>query len=138
MPSVSINATSLKTFSAALRREQPALRTRMLRQLRVAGKLVADEAKDHGPKQAKFSVSTAAGGVTVTVKGPPIVGLLENGSSGSSNASSWRHPTYGHDPWVTQPTHPYLAPALEAKREEALVLILEAVDETVIAAASGL
>jgi hypothetical protein len=98
--------------------------------LRAAGQVVADDAKQRcTTTQAKFRVSTTVKGVSVVVTGPSIVGLLENGTG--NEAPSWRHPVFGNtNVWVTQKTHPYLAPALEANRDKVVGLLIEALDET--------
>lgn len=43
-----------------------------------------------------------------------LPGLLERGQGG--RGGSFRHPVFGRDVYVTQPTHPFLAPALDGQR----------------------
>jgi hypothetical protein len=43
----------------------------------------------------------------------PIAALYERGNKGSKRtATTFRHPTFGHQPYVNQPKHPYLKPAM--------------------------
>lgn len=65
-------------------------------------------------------------------KRPPLAGLFELGSKGTPGAI--RHPTYGHQPWVSQPTRPYLAPAADrnaARAREELAKVIDDLAKTI-------
>lgn len=83
-----------------------------------------------------LTVSVVAGG-----KNAPLAGLFELGNKGgrSGGGGVFRHPVYGNrNNWVQQPTHPFLAAALQAKALESQQLILDAVDETIATVIAGM
>jgi hypothetical protein len=58
--------------------------------------------------------------ITATSPSKPALGpLLERGNKG--NSPTIRHPVFGQDVWVSQPTQPYLQPAVDAHQKEAIV-----------------
>jgi hypothetical protein len=107
--------------------------------LRAAGNLVAADARN----RAAFSPDTAgsirvlvsrgnvkvrAGGGTVTQAAP-----LENRGKGHP-----RHPLFGdREYWYANKTPAYLAPALDAHREEVVQIIEKAVEDAVSSAIAG-
>lgn len=59
--------------------------------------------------------------ITATSPKKPALGpLLERGNRGTRAGGTIRHPVFGHDVWVDQPTQPYLQPAVDAHEKEAI------------------
>ena len=98
--------------------------------LRAAGMIVADDARGRASFSTRIPgsirVRTGRGNVRVVAGGPtaPDAAPLENkGQSGN-----FRHPVWGNrEVWVDQPARPFLAPALDAHREEVAQLMEDAV-----------
>jgi hypothetical protein len=120
-----VDTKELRALTRSLRDFKPS--KEMHKALRVAGQLIADDAKaliePHsktvGPsirvRVSKTKISVVAGGENV-----PMAGLLELGNKGrgksqaASRRGSFRHPVFGdRSVWVNQPTHSYLLPAAE-------------------------
>jgi hypothetical protein len=105
--------------------------------LKLAGQLIADDAKINVSPYSK----TVPGSIRVRMRkttirvyagGPdvPMGGLLELGNRGrSSNKKRFRHPVFGTDVWVDQPTHPYLLKALKSNERNIEALEGHAVAE---------
>jgi predicted Ser/Thr protein kinase len=105
--------------------------------LRVAGQLIADDAKaiigEHSksiPGTIKVRVSKTKISVIASGAENAIAGLLELGNKGrgksqaAARSGRFRHPVYGNrDNWVDQPMHPFLLPA--AQRNERNIEALE-------------
>lgn len=101
--------------------------------LRAAGQVVADDAKQRASFSTRIpgsiKVRVARGNVKVVAGGPaaPNAAPLEN----KGRAGKFRHPVFGdRERWVDQPARPFLAPALEAHREE----VAKAIEDAVYAA----
>lgn len=103
--------------------------------LRAAGRVVADEAKVRaswstripGATRVSVTFSGKRPGVSVVVnktKAPDARPFEHGGRTGI-----FRHPVFGNrDVWVSQKARPFLAPALEAKGDEAAGQITDVVD----------
>lgn len=113
------------------------LKRKLRPKLRVAGRVVADDAKVRAswstriPGATKVSTSFTARrpGVSVVVdrKKAPHARPFEHGGQ----PGEFRHPVFGNrEVWEPQAARPFLEPALEAKGDAAGRLITEAVDET--------
>lgn len=125
----------------AIGRAEVEIPVRMRARMRGAGEVVAEEARRlaYSPKIAK-TIKVRASGVNVQVQAgnrdTPEAALLELGNHGGkrradTGATSFRHPVFGTDTWVEQPTHPCLAPALKTKVVEVEELVGEALTEAV-------
>lgn len=104
--------------------------------LRVAGQLIADDARvllegksKSIPPTLKVRVSKTRVSVVAGSEEVPLAGLLELGNKGggksqaASRRGTFRHPVFGdRSTWVNQPMSPYLLPAAEKniKKIEAL------------------
>lgn len=136
-----IDTADFKVFARHLRAASPVLRAELLVNMRAVGGVVASEAKSlvaGASVTVPDSIKVRISGVNVAVQaggpGVPMGGLLELGNVGGSG-SSFRHPVFGNkDVWVTQPTHPYLAPALQAKTDAVIAGVLDALDRAVVEA----
>lgn len=118
------------------------LKRKLRPKLRIAGRVVADDAKVRAswstriPSATKVSTSFTARrpGVSVVVdrKKAPHARPFEHGGE----PGEFRHPVFKtttgirKTPWVPQAARPFLSLALEAKGDTAGRLITEAVDET--------
>lgn len=135
-PGVGMDTTDFAKFAKALRRAAPKLTRELRGNLRKAGEVVANEARVKAanasvtiPPTIKVRVSGATVAVVAGGAGVPLAGLMEVGNKGSRmSGGTFRHPVFGNDVWVTQPTHPYLFPALDENIEAAMVLVTEALD----------
>lgn len=105
---------------------RPALREAGSEVLRDASARAGWSTRIPGAMSLRVSFSKARPGVFITVsqsRAPharPLEGILGQGS--------FRHPTFGGDPWVSQATRPYLLPALVANEGRAYTVIQQAVD----------
>ena len=131
---VRIDARSFKKFSSTLRKAAPELAVGMRVKLKAAGQIVADDAKSRSAYSTRIPgsirVSIAAGKVTIVAGGAkaPDAGPLEN----KGLPGSFRHPVFGNRAvWVAQQARPFLHPALEAKKDEAMAAVAETLVETI-------
>lgn len=54
----------------------------------------------------------------------PFEGIQQRGDG------TFRHPVFGRDVWVSEPTRPFLLPAVRGRRDEALRLIQDGINDT--------
>lgn len=137
-----VDAKELRALSKSLRAFKPD--KQLHRALRVAGQMVADDAKvlagEHSRsipstirvRVSKTKISVVAGGGDVS-----IAGLFELGNKGKSKSQAaarsgrFRHPVYGNrSAWVNQDMHPALLPAAEKNIRK-----IEALEGKAVAAA---
>ena len=108
-----IDRKEFKALTRDLKAFKPDKQTK--KALRMAGTLIAEDAKAMVSPYSKTvppsirvrirktSISVIAGGT-----GVPMGGLLEMGNKGRGESGTFRHPVFGTETWVKQPTHPYL------------------------------
>jgi hypothetical protein len=139
---IGIDTSDFRAVARALRTAQPKLALDLRRQLRAAGQIVADDAKQEIAKVSSripptIKVRTSATTVSVVAggEGVPIGGLFELGNHGgrksaaASRSGRFRHPVYGNrQKWVNQPMHPFLAPAAQRKALELDAAVTRALD----------
>lgn len=129
-----IEVGDLRKLMADIRKVDKEIPRELTNGLRDGAKIIAEEAK----KRASFSkriprtIRAAASGSKATVKAggkrAPHAAALEN----NGKAGTFRHPVYGNrDVWVDQQSHPYLAPAAEAKEGEVADVVAAAVDKAI-------
>lgn len=117
------------------------LRKKLRPKLRVAGRVVADDAKVRAswskriPRavSVRTSFTKTRPGVSVVVnknKAPHARAYEHGGQPGTFAHPRWGDRRAMRDPRFVQKARPFLAPALEAKGDTAGRLITEAVDET--------
>ena len=99
--------------------------------LEVAEDVAVEARRRCESEQARATIRAKVSGVNASVEAGTTIGrLMERGNKGgSSSATTFRHPTFGHDPWVEQPMRPFLAPAMADKREDSVVKITEGINE---------
>lgn len=137
-PIVVADTHEFTAFARTLKKVAPEIRAKMMMRLRMAGALVAEDARARAsefstsiPPSIKVRIS-AASVVVEAGHGVPLAGLSELGNKGGSPAGFFRHPVFGNqDVWVNQRMHPFLAPAAEAKGYEAERAAVSALDEAV-------
>jgi hypothetical protein len=102
IPSKSVDETAGRTARAAHRFEQSKAKKKTMAKFeRKAG------LRETIARAVKLSVSATGGAVSIKVDAsmlPDDQRMLPWDLEGSSK---WRHPVYGRDVWVTQPSHPY-------------------------------
>lgn len=122
-------------FARALRAFSPTLKLALLRNLRLAGGVVRDEAKQYAsysheiPPNIKVRVSGLS--VAVQINRTAIRGLEEY------SPGRWEHPVFGNPPKVTQIARPYLYPAVKGKTEAVSLLVQEALASALEAVADA-
>jgi hypothetical protein len=137
---MSIEYGAVKVLAIKLERMPLTLRTRLRPVMKAAATSVADQAKSNAAFSSRIpaaiSVRSRIGsdltgvGATVVVSGAkaPEAVLLEYGNLNSRSTTTFRHPVYGGDTWVTQDMHPYLYPALASKRKAIEAAVAAAVE----------
>lgn len=132
-------AAALAKLARDLKSADRLLRRGMAKRVRRAAGPVADlaraKAAEVSPKVARtIKVRSRLSGPTARVEiisdasrmpagHEALPGLLENGNAGRAGAV-FRHPVFGDkERWVSQPTHPFLRPALEEGGPAALTEI---------------
>lgn len=122
---VSIDMSSFRKFASDLRKAEPLLLKELNTRMKLAGEIVASDARSRAgfstriPGSIKVGVS-AARGVRVYARQAqaPDARPLEHGGI----PGVFRHPVFGNrQNWVDQPAHPFLHPALEAGKPAALL-----------------
>lgn len=128
---LSINVSSLKSLFTDLRRAGPILVKEFTTNLEKAGDLVETRAKAYAAFSDRIprSIAMKRRGAVITVQAgnanAPHAAALEN----QGVIGNFRHPVFGRDIWVNQPSQPFLHPALEDEAPEVEILILSAVDQ---------
>lgn len=136
-----IDTTDFKNVIRVLRKEQPELAKQVRKQLRVAGEIVAAEARRNAAEFSKtipptIKVRTAGATVAVIAGGAkaPAASLFELGNTGGSKSATaslggrFRHPVFGdRDVWVETPSRPYIRPSIAKDIEAVASAVAEAV-----------
>ena|SRR5436190_7843283 len=129
---MAIDSTSVKALAETWGTVPAELRVRLRPALRAAGQLIANQARanaswsDRIPGAIGVTTSfSSRGGVKVRVSATkaPHARALE----GVTRDNTFRHPVFGKDVWVEQPTRPFLFPAVRAKRNQAMEAISAAI-----------
>ena len=135
---LTVRTEGFKAFAKAMGVAVPlALRANLKVAFLAAGALVAGDAKEmiepyssSIPDSIKVRM-TGLASVTISASGR-IAGLMELGNAKGRSADTFRHPVFGNpDVWVSQPMHPYLAPALKVNEDEIQVLTEAAMDSAI-------
>ena len=122
----------------------------MRKRIRTAGNIAVDKVRDELAKpapsgggssiggraalaagtRASLSFSARTAGVKITTTGSRLP-AEHKGLLGSYNKSSWRHPVYGGDAWVSQQGRPYFGKVIGmALNREILDEIQAAIDDS--------
>lgn len=127
---ISIDTSSFSKFARDLRAVAPELKLELLREMKQAGEIVAEDARARSdwstriPGSIKVSVSGDSIKVVANKKKAPNAKPIENhGKDGT-----FRHPVFGNrEVWVDQRARPFLRPALLAHREMVVAAVKRAV-----------
>lgn len=127
-----IDGEAFRVFQRELKKVEPELAKDLRKELKaVVEKHVVPDAKANAswssriPKAIKPQVTTKGVGVRVGRKRAPHGRPFE----GLRGGSSFRHPVFGNrEVWVSQPTRPFLSPAVDKNQEKAAQAALKAVD----------
>ena len=130
-----INVTGLKPFIRACRKSSRIAAVRLREEMRAAGTIVAEEAKNRAGEHSQTippTIKVRVRNLTVMVEagqGVPLAALYEVGNAGGGHPGSFRHPVWGHDVFVEQTGYPFLTPAVNAKQLEVQTAVLKVADE---------
>jgi hypothetical protein len=111
----------------------------MNREMREAARPVAETAKRNASWSTRIPGAISVGtsrsqrlpGATIKVsKSVPHARLYEFGANGAT----FRHQTYGHDPWVVENVRPFIAPAIAQHAESFAKALDKAVSKAAAAA----
>jgi hypothetical protein len=77
--------------------------------------------KSHGlratiARAVKLKITTT--GVRIVVDGSALPTEQRNLPQALNKAKGWRHPTFGHEPWVQQSGHPYFDPTILKRADD--------------------
>ncbi len=129
---IKIDTSSFTKFAKDLKDADKKLRRELSRNMKLAGELVAADARQRAgfssriPQNIKVGVRANIIRIFVNQSGAPEAKPLEH----HGKEGTFRHPVFGNkDVWVSQPAHPFLAPALAAKKEESVLAAKKAVDD---------
>ena len=127
---ISIDTSSFSKFARDLRAVAPELKLELLREMKSAGEIVAEDARSRAdwsekiPPAIKVKVSGDTIKVVADAKKAPNAKPIEHGGKGGT----FRHPVFGNrDVWVDQQARPFLRPALTANRELVVAAVKRAV-----------
>jgi hypothetical protein len=120
----SLDPSSWRNLQRDLKRLAPEIQKELNKEIKgIAGDIVSDAKSSASwssriPGALAVSVTTSRVGVKVNRKKAPHARAFEGvGRSGFGTKSSFRHPVFGNrNVWVSQPTRPFLAPAIRANQ----------------------
>jgi hypothetical protein len=125
-----VEAPGVRVLAVKLERMPLTLRSRLRPIVKAGASSVAARAKANaawsyripGAISVRSQLGSDATGVGATVSvsaaKAPEARVLERGNTNSTSTTSFKHPVFGGDTWVSQPMRPFLFPAMAAKRSE--------------------
>lgn len=139
---ISVKTGVFTAFARQMKLTAPSVYKTMNKQLKQAGQTIADQAAENADWSYKIprTLRWSSSNVRVTVRaGYPSVFIAWPYEFGRTQRSPvWRHPVFPHGPrkdwtWVAQrdPFRPYLAPALQEKKQEIVEDIVNALVEAI-------
>ncbi len=135
-----VDYSSVRVLATKLEKMPLVLRERLRPVVKAGAASVAAQAKSNAAFSSRIpgaiSVRSKLGteltgvGATVVVSAAkaPDARVLELGNTGSASTTSFKHPVYGHDWWVSQPMHPFLFSAMTAQRKSIEAAIVAAIE----------
>jgi hypothetical protein len=138
---VTIDHCQVSVLAVKLERMPFALRSRLRPVVKAGAVAIAGQAKVNAGFSSRIpgaiyirssagtDVTGASATVGVSAAKAPHARVLEEGNTGSASTTTFRHPVYGGDTWVSQDMHPFLAPAV-ASKERAIVAAIASAIET--------
>jgi hypothetical protein len=85
-------------------------------------------------RAVKQSVSASGGTITIKVDADMLPNNQRMLPWDLEGVSRWRHPVYGHDVWVTQPSHPFFFATVDRDLPVFDVAVNKVIDEAAAAA----
>lgn len=129
---IEIDTSSFTKFAKDLKRASPELAKSLRKNLKLAGEVVAADARRRSSWSSRIPQAIKVGAnrnlirVYVLKSKAPEAKPLEHGGQ----QGTFRHPVFGNrEVWVSQPARPFLGPAAEAGRPAALLAAKKAVDD---------
>lgn len=137
--SIRINGLEITSFRQQLQNVPKEFRKELRPRLRRAAAKVVQQVQANASWSSRIPAATSArvsfigSGITVKVdrNAAPHARPIEFGSA-RQRASINRHPVFGHDVWVNQPTRPFFLKAI-ASTEKEVVAEVQAAIESVFA-----
>jgi hypothetical protein len=124
-----VEAPGVRVLAVNLERMPLTLRSRLRPVVKAGAASVAAQAKANAAYSSRIpgaisvrsrlgSDATGVGStVVVSAAKAPEARVLELGNTNSTSTTTFRHPVFGGDRWVTQDMRPFLFPALASKRK---------------------
>ncbi len=137
-----VEAPGVRVLAVKLEKMPLTLRSRLRPVVKAAAASVAAQAKTNAAFSSRIpgaiSVRSKLGteltgvGATVVVSAAkaPDARVLELGNTNSSSTTTFKHPVFGNDWWVSEPMRPFLFPAMAAQRKTIEAAIVAAIEET--------
>ncbi len=134
---IEIDTSSFNKFARDLKKAEPELAKSLRKNMKAAGEIVAVEARQRAGFSSRIpgniKVGVAGARIRVYVKPLAKPHFKEDFAQENKGKSGMiRHKTFGHaDRWTSKnsPAHPFLKPALEARRALVVVAAKKAVDD---------
>lgn len=120
-----------------LKRLAPETNKELRKELRSLSDEVAQDARTNAgwsnriPAAIGVTVTNKGAGVKVSRKKAPHGSLFERGNAGARSAASFRHPVFGQNVYVSQPTRPFIQPAVDAREPELVTRAEQALRDAV-------
>lgn len=139
VPDVRVNYDSIRPLVGELGAMSPAMRTELRRGFRAAGAKALARAKSNASFSSRIPAAITvrpltgarSAGVFLRVnkeRAPHARSLEGIGTAGVGGAARFfRHPVFGRDVWVDQPTRPFMVPAVLASRDDAQKAAIDAI-----------
>lgn len=134
---IHIDGTQVRAFADQLRGFPKDLRKELRRNIKAASEQLVRDIQSNASWSTRIPAATKvrvgfgqrSAGVRVFVdkRAAPHARPLEFGSQGRSNIN--RHPVFGTDVWVDQPTRPFFMRAVRSNRRQVVSKVQEAIDE---------
>ena len=155
---IRVDAKDLLKVSKMAREFSPALKRELLKNLRAAGQVGADAAKESIQQMpssggdnrglrnliaAAVSVNTATTGKTASIsirvrRTAALEAIKAGGLAKAINTGNWSHPVFGNRKvWVKQTGVDFFEDKINAKKPEMLVLVKAAMDSAVAIVTKG-
>jgi hypothetical protein len=137
---VTIDHSQVTVLATKLERMPFALRSRLRPVVKAGAASIAGQAKVNAAFSSRIpgaiyvrssagtDVTGASATVGVSASKAPHARVLEDGNTGSSSTSTFRHPVYGRDWWAPQDMHPFLGPAVTSKKKAIEAEIVAAIE----------
>lgn len=128
-------SSSLRLYGADIARLPKELRSALRPRMRAAGEITLARAKANASWSSRIPGALSLR-VSFAKRNPGVTILANAGAApharpfeGITDASSFRHPVFGNDVWVSQATRPFMRPAAKESGEQVVTEIAAAIDD---------